>query len=565
MDAKGVTIRELFEHRDAKGKLRPVQFRVPVFQRTYEWRTETAERLLLDVLDTITDHPTGRPHFIGSMVFLDEPEDARQPDHLMVIDGQQRLLTISLAIGLTEQRLTDKTGSWLHNPGFGPVTRDRIRPAKVDRSDFETLVLGHALTENHRLVKVANQVRHLTQSIQPELLVRALLDNLVVVRVRLDSQDDAETVFESLNFTGQPLTQADLVRTWLLSRFAHVEDQEHIDDTYWRPMERRLQDSVPDRANRRSISPKDTIVDWYLREWLMRNGGRVDSPRVYRRFLEITPPTPDAAEQTMRELAAVSRHYVRLERPEVDDPLYHPLGRLRQIGYNVHWPLLLQLMDRAELGDFPAEDVALVLEGCESLFVRRGIVGWRTNILGRLFEQIAKSRPVMAKDVLDLMLPHWPSDGNFLTQLGEAPLYTSQYSRRIVMLLLQRLDLAYGNKESKQDADATIEHVMPQTIGDSANGRAWKEMLGPEWDRVHKTWLHTLGNLSITRTNPEMSNKPFLGAGGKKDWLSKSLFEMNRRIAQHERWSEAEILARRSFLLTAAAKLWQRPEGREVG
>jgi hypothetical protein len=125
--------------------------------------------------------------------------------------------------------------------------------------------------------------------------------------------------------------------------------------------------------------------------------------------------------------------------------------------------------------------------------------------------------------------------------------------------------LAYGNKESKQDPGATIEHVMPQTINNSPNGLAWKEMLGPEWERVHVTWLHTLGNLSITRTNPEMSNKPFLGRGGKKEWLAKSLFEMNRRIAAEDNWSEAQILERRDFLVAAATKIWRRPVGPDSG
>src|SRR5262249_46362383 len=147
-----------------------------------------------------------------------------------------------------------------------------------------------------------------------------------------------------------------------LARFGSIEAQETVDDTYWRPMARRLQDSVPDRVGRQRISPKDTIVDWYLREWLMRDGGRVDSPRVYKTLIERTPPDADAASHTFRSLEALSHHYVRLEKPESSDPFASTLTRLRSIGYNVHWPLLMQLMERASTGDFETADVGKTLD-----------------------------------------------------------------------------------------------------------------------------------------------------------------------------------------------------------
>lgn len=155
-----------------------------------------------------------------------------------------------------------------------------------------------------------------------------------------------------------------------------------------------------------------------------------------------------------------------------------------------------------------------------------------------------------------MLQPHWPSDELFVRELTAAPLYQGQYPCNIVMQVLQRLDLSYGNRESKLDPEATTEHVMPQTIGSDANGRAWREMLGLDWERVHVQCLHTIGNLPVTRTNSEMSNRAFLGQKGKREWLAKSLFEMNRRIAQNERWTEDEIRERADYFGGQALKLW---------
>lgn len=554
MDARALTVRELLENDG-----RAVQYRVPVFQRTYEWRAETVERLIEDVVGRIDAGADSRPHFIGAFVFLDEAEATGQPDHQMVIDGQQRLITLSIAIALLERRVGNPGPSVLHNPGLGIAARERIRPARVDRLEFESLVRGVAPNEPHRLSRAADVIAARTTGIDAALVLGALLDGVVVVAIRLDAEEDAATVFESLNSTGQPLTQADLVRTFLLSRFVDVEAQEHVDDTYWRPMEARLRASVPERQSRQRISQKDTVTGWYLREWLMRNGGRVDTPRVYERFVTVTPKTAPAAEEALRALESNSHHYVRLEKPQPTDRLYSNLVSLRRIGYNVHWPLFLQLFERAHEGEFGEEDIGLLLAGCESLFMRRAIVGWPTNLLSRLFEQIAASRPTTASAVWPMFKPHWPSDVAFRDSLLTSPLYDRRYPRSVLMHLLQQLDLAYGNKESKLDDKATVEHVMPQTIGETVNGRAWRQMLGPDWARIHGQWLHTLGNLSITQTNSEMSNRAFLGPNGKREWLGRSLFEMNRRISQLDQWTEAEMSERAEWFASTALRLWPRP------
>jgi hypothetical protein len=379
--------------------------------------------------------------------------------------------------------------------------------------------------------------------------------------VTLDRSEDAETVFESLNTTGLRLSQADLVRTVLLAQFRTLSDQQTYDNRYWRPMEARLRDAVPDRQRRERSSPKERIVSEYIRHVLMRSGRRVDGWRTYRTFVEDLERSEPGAVDQLRELEDLSKGYERLLAPKPvsgDASIYQ---RLQVLGYNVHWPFFLQLSERARAGDFPAGGVDLVMEGLESFFVRRLACGWRTNILARRFEELCKARPKTPGEVWPVLAPDWPGDEKFAQAINEVPIYEVSWGG--CRLMLQRLDLAYEHPESRIDDDATIEHVMPQSIGNDDRGQAWKAMLGPEWERIHKRWLHTLANLSITKTNSAMSNRPFVSPDGKgkRDWYLDSLFQMNHRIAANETWGEEQLKARGEEFARNSLRIWPLPEG----
>ena len=241
-----------------------------------------------------------------------------------------------------------------------------------------------------------------------------------------------------------------------------------------------------------------------------------------------------------------------------------PLQRIRQLGYNVHFAFVLQLLDRRDAGEVDPDDVERIITILESLFVRRKAAGWPTNLLHRLFDRLCAARIGGVQDLLPFIHPHFPSDARFRRDLLEGPIYRRSHST--TMLILQRIEGDLGHLESHLDPDASVEHVMPQTIGDDSFGRAWQAMLGPDWEVVHERWLHTLGNLTVTRYNSNMSNRPFVNPspGATKDkrtWLGESHFEMNRRISANSVWTAEEIEHRGIDMAERGLRLWPLPDG----
>lgn len=560
MEAKALTIRGLLEHVGASGMSQPVQFRIPIFQRDYSWGPEQIEHLLANVLDRAAAAPGDAPHFIGAFVLMEEDEEPAGPDRVMVIDGQQRLLTIGLIITFLEYSL-GRRASVLSNEGMRLAGVERIEPAEVDHKDYDDIRRGIRPRSDRRLPAAIATIGRVLAKADHAQVLSAVLDRLQLVRVTLDRTEDAETVFESLNTTGLQLSQADLVRTVLLAQFGTLEDQRAYDYRYWRPMESRLRDAVPERRGRERSSPKDRVVSDYLRHLLMRAGARVDSWRTYRTFIEQLERTEAGAVDQLRRLDDLSTPYHRLLAPKPLSGHATVYQRLQLLGYNVHWPFYLQLADRALAGDIDEADVEVVMDGLESFFVRRLAAGWPTNILGRRFQELCRTRPASPAAVWALLERDWPGDEKFARSIREVPIY--QVSLGGCRLMLQRLDLAYGHPESRIDDDWTIEHVMPQTIRPDERGRAWKDMLGPDWETIHARWLHTLPNLSITKTNSAMSNRPFVAQDGKgkRDWYRDSLFEMNHRIAAHDRWGEEQLEARADEFVSNSLRLWPLPAG----
>ena len=332
---------------------------MPIFQRSYEWRIDSVRQLLRDVADRREIAPD-LPHFTGTFVLLDEP-DHDGVDRLMVIDGQQRLLTLATGVALAENHLK-QDGSALVNESVAFASRPRIQPAAVDDADFAAILRGEVPTTGGHLARAAHVITEALAAGDPAEILTGLLDQVQVVRVILDTREDAATVFESLNTTGLPLSQGDLVRTALLAAFGDLDAQRKVDDRYWRPMEARLRDAVPDRKKFERYSPKDRVVDDYLRAYLMRTGQGIESGRLYRTFVDRSfsqqhARTEAESEDALVSLDKLSRAYVGLipHRATTLNSGVHQ--RIREIGYGVHFPLMLQLHERAAAGEVELADI----------------------------------------------------------------------------------------------------------------------------------------------------------------------------------------------------------------
>ncbi|KAF0650798.1 MULTISPECIES: GmrSD restriction endonuclease domain-containing protein [Streptomyces] len=553
---------------------RAQQFQVPLYQRTYSWTEKHLKQLWNDILEQALLLESGdrsaSTHFLGSVVLAPSPQNDATFPRWLVVDGQQRLTTLSLALAAIRDHVADTAPveaqrideQYLINKWKSGADRLRLLPTQADRAQFAAHVRG-PLTGQGPGSGIATAYaffrRKLVEADDPAApqdvfrIEQAITSRLALVAVTAERGDNVHRIFESLNNTGLKLSQADLLRNYLFMRLR--TRGEHVYETYWLP----LQDSLGN----------DELEQLMWLQLVLDGDDRVRRQDLYaaqqRRF-EDAGAGEEEIERYIRELHRRSAHFRRLLHPgeEPDPAVRAALSRLEAWQAAVTHPALMLLLDRRERGELDASETARALSYVESFLVRRMICRVPTNNLNRIFQAVPAQLPldVPVTEGLRRLLSSenrfWPDDAELREKIRTAPFY--QYGRwQQRKLVLQRLEESYEHPEPVDFASAqlTIEHVMPQSPGD-----AWLSALGEEAtggeapEELHARFQHTLGNLTLTGVNAELSNHPF---DRKQDLLRGSHLEMNRRIAATERWGVREILARADELADRAIALWPAP------
>ncbi len=556
MHAQPKTIREILRTGD--------QYVIPLFQRYYSWEKENWERLRLDLWSLIEDG-TKPVHFLGPLVCHLPSKMPGSTASFQLIDGQQRVTTLTILLAA----LRDVARSSGLNDFADEITEEyllfkrkqgneryKILPRLGDRDVLTAVVEGWDLTSfsANRIFQARKyfhrHVQHLSRK-DPEKQLRRLLEvianrlNLVVVVI--DGENPYE-IFDSLNSTGLPLEESDLIRNFVFMDMPAAQ-QQAFDDQHWKPFEQLF-----------AATAKDEAVDLtsFYRDYLMRDGRYSKEDATFVDF----KAAHEAAVKEPEQLVAVLRRQARLDlmfrRPDtVSDPALRSLLRqVARMDISTAYPLLLNLLDRQERGTLPKEE----LEGCLldliSFVLRRSICGESTRAYGRWFaEAITVIRDRPRADLQAYWLARrWPDDAVVRERLPGFELYRRESTKTHAML--ERLEESFGHREKVDVSKLTIEHVMPQTIAHNKNGKAWKEMLGEGWEAVHGELLHTIGNLTLTGYNVELSNSPF---GVKQEELARSHVELNRHFAGLAQWDAAAIRARGAQLTERVLALWPRP------
>jgi alkylated DNA nucleotide flippase Atl1 len=552
---------------------RAQQFQVPLYQRTYSWTERQLAQLWSDILeqaDLLESDDKASTHFLGSVVLAPSPQNEATFPRWLVVDGQQRLTTLSLALTAIRDHIADarpdeaeRIGEeYLINKRKSGNDHFRLLPTQADRAQYAAHVRGtHAEHGAGDSVAAAYKFfrRKLVQAEDPAApqdvfrIEEAITSRLTLVSVTAERGDNVHRIFESLNNTGLKLSQADLLRNYLFMRLP--ERGEQVYETYWLP----LQDSLSN----------EELEQLMWLQLVLDGDDRVRRQDLYtaqqQRF-EKGAASEDEIEAYIKELHRRSVHFRKVIHPEeeTDPSVRAHLRRLHDWQAMVTYPALMLLLDRRERGQLDAAETARALSYIESFLVRRTICRVPTNNLNRIFQSVPAQLPldVPVADGLHQLLSSpnrfWPDDDELRDKIRSAPFY--QYGRwHQRKLVLQRLEESYGHPEPVDFAAAqlTIEHVMPQAPGDE-----WLHMLAEDGsgeesaEELHARLQHTLGNLTLTALNSELSNHPF---ERKQGLLDGSHLEMNRRIAATERWGAREILARADDLAARAAALWPAP------
>jgi uncharacterized protein with ParB-like and HNH nuclease domain len=531
------------------------QMLVPLFQRPYEWGPKDWEVLWSDLLEQYEQSDDAvASHFTGAIVTAPARSVPVGVSKYLVIDGQQRLTTVAMLICAMRSHLDPDSKEYrkltrlLVNEDDEGLDHYKLLPTQPDREAFKALVAGSPLEGSRFAQAVDFFCKKLAgadsdgEPIQLDQLSSAIQNRLTVVAIHLGDTDDPYLIFESLNAKGAPLTQADLIRNYLLLRL-HSNAQQAAYEQAWLPMQ--------------TLLPAENLTE-FMRQFLMTAGEDVAKSSIYAVLKKqlLAVPDDEIADELLKMQHSSTLYASIVGLTQHEDPaLAEGLARLRRWEVATANPFLLKLLDAHSQGRVSAKDVAACLAVIESYAIRRTVCAVPTNQLKRIFLSLTKEMPV--RDVSSWLRStlaegasgrRWPKDDEFREALSRYRAYAPPVDR--CLFLLESLEASYKHKEAAHFQNATIEHVMPQSLTPE-----WEAMLGSEAGATHDRWLNCIGNLTLTGYNSELSNYPF---EKKKLLLQESHYELNKWIASHAKWTEQEIRNRVDVLATKAISIWPR-------
>ena len=520
-----------------------VLFRIPVYQRNYDWSESNCNRLLDDIYGIMQ---SGDKHFLGTIVFMAAKSGGFALREYIIIDGQQRLTTLMLilkALSVVAESVGDDCyheieEQYLHNKYCDEEFKVKLKPIKSDNNQF-LLLLEDKIDEmdedthiyhNFMLCKERFE-RWAEKGINPSHVLDALTKLEIVEIVLTKGEDDPQVIFESINSTGLELSNADLIRNYLLM---NADDQEKLYENYWLYIEKTLR-------NKMDYSNLDAFFMQYI---VYKTSKPVNSRQLYNSFVKLFKDSGYSQESILKEL----RYYAEIfgafvyGSDKYSDRINKLLYRLRVLNQTTCYPFLLHVFDDYHQGVISEETVEKILQFILAYLLRRMVCGVPSNTLRGLFTylynrifKVASNKQkyyetlnkflftVSSKDVI-------PSEAEFERALQKANIYGNNALCRFLLLDIENGD----GKEILQAENLTIEHIMPQTL--SAD---WSHIRPEE----HEEYLHTLGNLSVTGYNSELSNKSF---SEKQDIIrenSKAVI-LNSDVLDKESWNVADIQAR---------------------
>lgn len=545
---------------------RSPQFEVPIYQRTYSWNEKECHQLWDDVLRAGCDDSLSA-HFVGSIVYVEKGlYSISSQSPLLVIDGQQRLTTVTLFIEALARRLGEfepvdgfsarkLRNYYLLNPEEDGEARYKLLLSQTDKDTLIALLDQRPLPNDHSARVRTNFELFCKWFDGAGVDVVALckgLAKLVMVDISLNrDQDNPQLIFESLNSTGLELSQADLIRNFVLMGLDR-QDQVHLYKNYWHPVE---QDFGQEGYS--------ASFDGFMRHYLTVRTGEIPNVReVYEAFKKHARSEAVAKagmEALLADIRAFSGQYRAMAQgTELDPDLAAAFHDLRELKVDVAYPLLLELYSDYASGILTKAEFLEILRWVESYVFRRSICAIPTNSMNRTFARFArdlkKDRYLESVQAAFLLLPSYrrfPGDDEFERDMKVRDLYAF----RNRSYWLRRME-NHGRKERVPVDEYTIEHIMPQNEDLSPE---WLAALGSEWERIHETWLHTLGNLTLTGYNSELSDRPFLDKRDMVGGFADSPLRLNHGLGQLTGWTEFAIQERAARLAATAGNIWSSP------
>ena len=546
------------------------QFAIPIYQRTYSW-TERECRQLWDDIIRCGSKDEVAVHFVGSIVYI-ESDDFHVMGHspLLVIDGQQRLTTVTLILAALAESVGDQelvggftrrkiNSYYLLNSEETGERHYKLLLSQTDKDSLIAIVGNKELPKDHSLrIKENHELfKSWIKSSGENLATICIgLSKLMVVDISLKrNQDNPQLIFESMNSTGKELSQADLIRNFILMGLK-TELQTRLYEEYWRPIELDFGQEA-----------YGTHFDAFMRHYLTMKTGEIPNKNevydAFKKYSRGVKPSPDENRTLMEILVSDIRqfagYFCRMALvTESDTDLKKAFRDLRELKVDVTYPFLLELYEDHAQAVLSEVDFASIIRLVESYVFRRAICSIPTNSMNKTFstfnKSLKKDRYLESIQAHFLLLPSYrrfPRNEEFHRELQTRDLYNF----RSRSYWLRRFE-NFERKEFVAVNEYTTEHIMPQN---EKLNEAWQVELGENYQEIQGKWLHTLGNLTLTGYNSEYSDRPFREKRDMKGGFKDSPLKVNKMLGQLGQWNEITIQERAARLADHALRIWEEP------
>lgn len=545
------------------------QFCIPVFQRNYSWNEKNCERLFNDICELMKNKE--KNHFIGSFVYKMIKFVDTQYIQFVLIDGQQRLTSLTLILkalydylGKLGEEYQDTREEIRDSYLFNKFAKEanlklKLKPNKGDDKNFNLLMEDKFEEIDNNSLIYQNYKYFLDRINKLDASISEFYDalqRLEGVSITLDKEDDAQMIFESLNSTGLDLTDVDLIRNYLLMNCTPSE-QEKLYNEYWLKLESKLNKNFTEFV-RDYLSLKSGIV--------VQNGKNKVYMAFRKYYINNYADKGIQLEEFLKNWLQYANSYAMLLKPNAKnsnkDNLEKALNDTIKLNMKTTYPFLLGILHDYNAGLISYNDTTNILRLIESYTVRRSICsiqgGALSQTMASLYKEVKEinkeefynnSYDKIATKLVSINTnAYFPKDIQFKEEFTTRDMYKSPLKRYI----LDKLENSYQEKELVNLDNLTIEHVMPNTITDE-----WKKYLNVEnVEEFHEQYKNRIGNLTLTAYNSEMGQKLF---DEKKNNSDFSRLCLNKYFENIKVWNKEEIEIRGNELFKIAVTIWPFP------
>ncbi|GAA7480217.1 DUF262 and DUF1524 domain-containing protein [Helicobacter pylori] len=553
MEAKATTLLRFFEENQNN------QFVIPIYQRLYSWKKEQYEQLWDDIIK-IGGNDKMNGHFIGSILYVRVDDTHSSP--LLIIDGQQRLTTITLLLIALRNRSSEeveilekfsrkKVESYLINSDKDGDKKFRLILSESDKDTLLSLIDKDKRKPSEPSSKIVENFKLFEEWVSNTDKLETIfkgLEKLMIVWIALKKEkDDPQLIFESMNSKGIELTQTDLIRNYIVME-TEIEKQEDFYNQYWRAMEEDFKQSK-----------KEDLFNKFVRHYLTIKIGKIpNEKRVYGAFKDYRQKKGIEIEDLLKDLQKYCGYFCQIAfKKEADKDLNKALSFLVDLEKDVVYPLLLELYSDYSNGVLSKQDFIPIIALIESYICRRAVCGLATNSLNKVFPSFTKH--IQKDEYFKSLKAHFgsltekqrfPNDDEFRNSFITIDFY--HFKKR--EYFFERLEKS-DNEETVDTQKCTIEHIMPQKLTEE-----WERDLGENFQAIHDKYLHTIGNLTLTGYNQKYGNKSFQEKRDMEKGFKQSPLKLNQSLRDLEVFDEERIKKRANDLADWALKIWTYPK-----